>query len=177
MFFRAAKERKPVAFVHFSYVKRKFSNILLHVYLLKEFQNRWYIIGYSETHQAIRTFGIDRILDPQMVKTPFYLDANFDPIAQFQDIFGVFPLRQKKEKIVFTVAAMLGNYILSQPLHDSQIVLEYGSKGELLLQIELIPSQELIDRFCMWHSQLKVQKPAWIKQKVNNIQKGVQHEN
>lgn len=176
LFFRAAKERRPVAFVHFSYAKRKFTNVHLHVYLLKEFQNRWYIIGFSETHQAIRTFGIDRILDPILLKQAFYMDPKFDPVLQFQDIFGVFPLKEKTEKIVFKVDAMLGNYMLSQPLHDSQIVLEYGKYGDLLLQINLIPSQELIDRFCMWSSQLQVQKPLWIKSKIETLQKGVKRE-
>ena len=73
--------------------------------LLKEFQNRWYIIGYSETHQAIRTFGIDRILDPFMLKQAFYMDPKFDPVLQFQDIFGVFPLKEKNEKIPRSIEA------------------------------------------------------------------------
>ena len=176
LFFRAAKERKPVAFAHFSYTKRKFSNVILNVYLLKEFQNRWYIIGFSESHQSIRTFGIDRILDPIILKAAFYMDPKFDPILQFQDIFGVFPLREKTEKIVFKVNAMLGNYMLSQPLHESQKIIDYGKYGDLRLQIELIPSQELIDRFCMWSSQLTVEKPVWIKTKVENLQKGVKRE-
>jgi predicted DNA-binding transcriptional regulator YafY len=176
LFFRAAKERRPIAFVHFSYAKRKFSNVKLHVYLLKEFQNRWYIIGFSESHQSIRTFGIDRILDPALLKEAFYMDPKFDPVQQFQNIFGVFPLREKTEKIVFKVDAMLGNYMLSQPLHESQEVIEYGKYGDLLLKLELIPSQELIDRFCMWSSQLKVEKPLWIKTKIEKLQKGVNRE-
>ena len=71
---------------------------------------------------------------------------------------------------------MLGNYMLSQPLHESQKIIEYGKYGDLRLQIELIPSQELIDRFCMWSSQLTVEKPVWIKTKVENLQKGVKRE-
>ena len=177
LFFRAAKERRPITFVHFSYVKRKFSNVFLHVYLLKEFQNRWYVIGFSETHQSIRTFGIDRILDPIILKKDFYMDPNFDPVAQFQDIFGVFPLRNKKEKISFQVDAMLGNYMLSQPLHESQKVLKYCQNGELLIELDLLPSQELIDRFCMWSSQLSVHKPLWIKSKVESLMKGGKGEN
>lgn len=169
-FFRAAKDKIPVCFVHYSYKKRTFNSVILHTALLKEFQNYWYIVGYSEHHKELRTFGMDRIYDP------IYLDKKFIDTPQetqeeyFKYIYGVYPLAEhKKQKIVFRVKPMLGDYLLAHPLHESQKVLRHHDFGYLDLTLELIPSQELINYFLSFSSQLKVLQPSWIQEEIRTI--------
>src|SRR5690606_12018330 len=37
------------------------NTLIVHPYMLKEYRNRWYIIGFSELRQDIRTYAFDRI--------------------------------------------------------------------------------------------------------------------
>jgi predicted DNA-binding transcriptional regulator YafY len=164
IFFKAAKEKIPVCFLHFSYKKRLFNSIIFHPYLLKEFQNKWYVIGFSESHKSVRTFGIDRIMDPLILNKEFYLKRGFDPDKHFKDVYGVYPLSDKKIKIEFRVTDMLANYLESQPLHESQKVDYYHEDGYLSLSVELIPSLELLNQFYMLSEQLVITKPLWLRE-------------
>ena len=38
---------------------------------MKESNKRWYLVGYSEEHKAVRYFGLDRIYDPVLIDKPF----------------------------------------------------------------------------------------------------------
>lgn len=166
LFFKAAKERIPVSFLHFSYFKRRFNSIIFHPYLLKEFQNKWYIIGYSENHKEIRSFGMDRVMEPLFLKRTFLLKKGFDPEKHMKEIYGVFPLSNKLETIRFKVAPAIGNYLLSQPIHDSQKVEIYHNYGHLTLSLKLIPSVELLNQFLMHSGQLSVIEPEWVKRAI-----------
>lgn len=170
-FFKAIKEQTPVSFIHFSYSKKVFNSIILHPYLLKEFQNKWYIIGYSENHKAVRYFGIDRIIEPLYLKQEFYLLKGFSPEKHFKDIYGVFPLSAQKQIIKFKVTPMLANYLQSQPLHESQKIEYYHENGFLSFSINLIPTYELLNQFFMHSKQLLVTEPLWIKNEIKKALK------
>lgn len=71
LLFKSAKDKIPVAFVHYSYKNRKFNSVIVHPILLKEFQNHWYLVGFSEYHKELRTFGLDRIYEPLLLKKTF----------------------------------------------------------------------------------------------------------
>jgi len=170
-FFKATKERIPVSFIHYNYKKRDFNSIVLHPYLLKEFQNRWYIIGYSENHKAIRYFGIDRIMEPLLLNKEFVLQPDFNAEKHFENIYGVYALSKKVEKIEFEVKTMLGNYLQSQPIHESQKIEAYYKYGSLKLSLQLIPSQELLNFFLMMGNQLVLKSPKWLVEEIKKQQK------
>ena len=89
LLYRACKEKIPVSFVHYNYKKREFKATILHTVLIKEFDNKWYVIGYSEKHEEVRIFGFDRIYDPICLKKKF---ANIDKaklVNEYKDCYGV----------------------------------------------------------------------------------------
>jgi len=169
--FTATKTNTVVNFIHYNYQKRQFKSIILHPYLLKEFQNRWYIIGYSENHNAFRTFGLDRIMDLYSLKHTFTLLKNFNAETYFNKTYGVYPLGDKLEKIEFETNVLLSDYLLSQPIHESQSITHYFENGRLLIELELIVSQELINLFQMHSKNIKVLKPEWLVTQLNQNKK------
>lgn len=171
-FFNAAKLTIPTNFIHYNYQKRRFNSIILHPYLLKEFQNRWYIIGFSENHAEIRIFGLDRIMEPYLIDKKFYLTPDFDAEKHFKKTYGVFPLTKKVEKIVFDASATLSDYLIAQPIHQSQKIEHYYAHGRLKMSLNLIPSQELINLFKMNSNEILVHEPQWIKQKIESKTNG-----
>ncbi|MFN9710835.1 MAG: helix-turn-helix transcriptional regulator, partial [Bacteroidota bacterium] len=153
LFYKACKARIPVSFIHFSYKKRQFNHIILHPFLIKEFDNRWYVIGYSELHQKTRTFGLDRVSEPVLLKKKYIFSDKIELSAYLKDIYGVYPIPgYKKMKIKIKVSQLGTHYFQAYPLHESQKITK-ESIGTSFITFELIPSVELARYFLSqgWH--------------------------
>ena len=171
-FFAAIKKKQVTNFLHYSYGRRGFSSPIVHPYLLKEFKNRWYVIGYSETHKEVRAFGMDRIHNPILLNRDFVDDDKFDPSYYLNDIYGIQAIEgEKKQKIKFLVHPALSNYIISQPIHKSQEKVGSTENGYVYFEVELIPSLELLLEFYGHSPDLWVIKPTWMKNKIAQMLK------
>ena len=167
--FESCKNQHPISFAHYSYTKRVFNAVIVHPIRLKEFDNKWYLIGYSESHKSIRTFGLDRIYEPLHLKRK-YIDSDEKKIESYcNDIYGVYPIEnEKKQKITFLTSAAITNYFEAYPIHFSQKPKknEYGS---CYFTIDLVPSMELIRLFRSYGKDLKVISPDWLKIKTKTL--------
>ena len=150
LFSRACRERIPLSFVHYSYKKRRFTAVELHPFLIKEFDNKWYLFGYSEKHQEVRHFGFDRIYSPLLLNKPF---ARFDQQATFDLLahaYGVFPIPdKKKQRITLEVSSLITHYFEAYPIHNSQQIKKHED-GTAQITLELVPTIELA-RLILWH--------------------------
>jgi predicted DNA-binding transcriptional regulator YafY len=163
----AAQNQNPVSFVYYCYEERIFNAVILHTYMLKEFHNCWYVIGYSENHKEVRVFGLDRIYDPMVLNRKFIEDKKFNPDFYSKDLYGVLPLQgQEKQRIVFTVFSKLGNLFVANPIHHSQKIIKYHESGTIDFEIEVVPTLELLQDFLKYGSQLFVSEPAWLKKEI-----------
>jgi predicted DNA-binding transcriptional regulator YafY len=50
------------------------------------------VIGYSETHGAVRTFGLDRISEPLKLKKKYHFTDSSEVDTYLNDVYGVFPI-------------------------------------------------------------------------------------
>jgi predicted DNA-binding transcriptional regulator YafY len=163
LFYKACLHKYPVSFVHYSYSKRMFSSIIAHPFLLKEFENRWYVYAFSEKHQTIRTFGFDRIYDPILLKRKFEQIDRVAHTAYVNDMYGIYPLIEgPKEKIRIKVENMAMNYFAANPIHNSQR-LQKTKYGDAEISFELIPTYELLQLFASYGSQLRLLSPLWFR--------------
>jgi predicted DNA-binding transcriptional regulator YafY len=161
LFAKACREQIPVSFVHYGYRKRRFTTVALHPFLIKEFDNKWYLFGYSEKHGAVRHFGFDRIFSPLLLQKPF---STFDQTQTFEVLansYGVFPIPEaKKQRIKLGVSSLATHYFEAYPLHRSQ-VLNKAADGSAELILELVPTIEL-SRLILWHGRhVQVLSPEW----------------
>jgi predicted DNA-binding transcriptional regulator YafY len=169
LLYKACRERVVVSFIHFSYEKRTFKHILLHPFLIKEFENRWYIIGFSEQHQAVRTFGLDRVNNPVLVNIK-YKRTGAELVRSFlHDVHGVFPIAGAvKEKVVLHTSKLLTHYFKAYPLHESQVI-KKKSEGSSFIILDLIPSVELA-RFILSHGKdIIIARPRWFARFIHKM--------
>lgn len=163
LFYTACREKNPVSFLHFSYRKRTFSHHLIHPFLIKEFENRWYVLGYSESHACIRTFGMDRISDPFRITKRFQQTNPTEIDTYLHDVYGVFPVPgAEKEQISIRVSSMGTHYFQAYPLHESQIIKKNPS-GTSKISFDLIPSIELARYFLSQGRHVQILAPSWFK--------------
>jgi predicted DNA-binding transcriptional regulator YafY len=166
-FFKACKNKTPVSFTHYSYQKRRFKAAIVHPVLLKEFDNFWYLLGYSESHKTLRTFGFDRIYEPMLLNRKFIPTPQEIVSNYYKDIYGVYPFKnQPKQEIVFFANPIISNYFEAYPIHESQVCekTDYG----YVFTLQLIPSMELIKLLRSYGPELGVLEPQWLDDEINN---------
>jgi predicted DNA-binding transcriptional regulator YafY len=168
LLYRAAKEKIPVSFIHFSYQKRKFKHCIVHPFLIKEFDNRWYLIGFSESHQMIRTFGVDRISFPLLLKMKFIPTSLELKEFFYKDMYGVFPLENTvKTTIIIHAKKQSTHFFKAYPIHESQVITKFSS-GHSKITFELIPTTELARHFRMQGDEVQVIRPRWFADYVHS---------
>ena len=98
------------------------SDIVLHPYYLKQYNNRWFLFGYNpEREKYDWNLALDRILNIEELKDKYQKNNKIDWDYYFEDIIGVTKSEnQKLENIVLNFFGKTGRYIVSKPIHGSQ---------------------------------------------------------
>ena len=169
LFYQACREKTPVSLVHYSYKKRNFSALTIHPFMIKEFENKWYVMGFSEKHNQIRTFGLDRVFDPFLLKKKYITVEKSAREKEANDYYGVFPIpNQKKQGVKIHVSALVTNYFEAYPIHESQLIKKEES-GSSVISYNLIPTIELTRLFLSHGYHVKVIEPKWLIEFTENL--------
>jgi predicted DNA-binding transcriptional regulator YafY len=135
----------------------------LQPYLLREYMNRWYVIGHLAETNEIRTFGLDRVIDLHDLGVKFKKGGINDVISLFQNVVGINACEGTiPEEIELVCNSYLGNLLQTLPLHESQKVIK-ETDNEITLSFRLIINLELKQRFLMMATQARVTKPLKLK--------------
>lgn len=154
--------------------------IVFHPYLLKQYNNRWYIIGAADNDYKILNFALDRIDNVTALPEMKFVPCKEDLAERFEDIVGVTLFEGKPvEHIVFWVSDFSKDYIVTKPIHESQKHLK-GTTLDFLLNkysylrsgavfsIDCIPNYELIRELCSFGNELIVLEPSSIQDDIFN---------
>lgn len=136
-------QQKPVKINYQSFKARSPRSFNFHPYLLKEFRNRWFLIGVKTEDDPVLTLALDRIVDIEPSAIPFIAREGFDPEEYFRDVIGVtVNPGQKPVKVRLFVTHRHAQYVITKPLHHSQKVVAKDSKG-ITFEIEVQLNYEL----------------------------------
>ncbi len=163
LLYKACQRGIPVSFVHYNYQKRRFKSILLHPFLITEFENKWYVHGYSEQHEEVRVFGLDRLYHPMLLKLSYKTTDTAVIQSRLHDMYGVFAIRgYQKCKIRIVASAFITSYFSAYPIHASQKIRKTNG-GSGIITFDLIPTLELARLFLSHGKHLMVLGPKWFK--------------
>ncbi|MCL3781157.1 WYL domain-containing transcriptional regulator [Prolixibacteraceae bacterium JC049] len=125
--------------------------------ILKEYQNRWYVIGYAHHRNAIRTYALDRIQTVKMTSNSFTRDLG-TANEYFKDVIGVTTSGDEVVEIILSFTHKQGNYIKTLPLHHSQKIIT-DTLEEFRISINVKPNYELKQRIQMYGNNVKIIHP------------------
>ncbi len=152
--------------------------IVFHPYLLKQYNNRWYVIGAADSDKKILNFALDRIDKVTSLPEVKFISCEEDLAERFEDIVGVTLYENRPlEHIVFWVSDLSKDYIVTKPIHGSQKYLKGNALCALLnkypnlrsgavFSIDCIPNYELIRELCSFGKELIVLEPSSIKDEI-----------
>src|SRR5690606_4959533 len=120
----------PIRITYQSFKARSAHSFDFHPYLLKEFRNRWFVIGKKDNGDDILNLGLDRIINIEKSKARYKMQGDFDPAEYFRHVIGVTVNKSKPpEQIVVKVSHQHAPYVVTKPFHWSQEILGKDKEG------------------------------------------------
>lgn len=167
----AIQQNVSIRFKHnsFYYLKEeKEQEYTLKPYFLKQYQNRWYVVG--ETEKGYRTFGIDRI-ENITIGTKKFKPKTEEAKDKFSHVIGLNYVDHKMETIKLSFNISQKPYLVSLPLHSSQK--EVNPENETSFDIELLihPNFEFRQQILKYGSLVKVLEPQWLAIEIKEEQR------
>lgn len=155
-------------------------SIDFHPYLLKQYNDRWFLLGAADSDQKMLTFALDRIDKVEPLPEKKYTECPDDIYDRFEDIVGVTLYEDRPiEHILCWVSDASKGYVNTKPIHESYTPIK-GAKdvelheqyqhleGGLFFYINCIPNFELIRELCSFGGNLVVLSPESIRQEIKN---------
>ena len=161
----AVKNHKAITFSHTGFESDDAIQYSINPYLLKEYQNRWYIIGVPEGKKDLRTFGIDRISNLKVMDNKFVPNPKINPQKNFEHVIGLYYSDLDAEVIILSFTPQQGNYIRTLPLHKSQEILR-DDEEEFRIKLFVVPNFELKQKILMLGSSVEAIEPIWFRDEI-----------
>ena len=108
-------------------------------YYVKQYNNRWFLLGRNEKYGTIGNYALDRIVSFRNVDIPFCKNTQINFDTYFNDVIGVTVPKADIETIVLRFSENRFPYVVSKPLHHSQVV----NKEQKTVTITVKPNNEL----------------------------------
>lgn len=177
--FTAISQQQVIEIQHLPFGERKVAkSYVLHPYLLKEYNRRWFLVAGSDEDEKIRVFGLDRIKGVKSLSTRKYIPYDGDIEELFEDVIGVTVVTaNESQRILFWVSDSSKYYVATKPVHESQI--HYRGKyeeglrrkypylqGGYFFSIDCRENYELIRELTAFGEDLIVLSPCNIREKI-----------
>ncbi|WP_445956552.1 helix-turn-helix transcriptional regulator [Yeosuana sp.] len=166
----AISKNRKLSFIHENFELNTFKKYEITPLLLKEYENRWYVIGVPEEMTEIRTFGVDRITDISLGKTSKLKRKNFDAqINSFDNVIGLYFKDNKPLNIRLLVDELHIKYMKSLPLHKSQVIHSKNENGQSFVDFKLDPNYEFMTQILKIGSEAEVVYPIELREEIKNV--------
>ncbi|HUR12823.1 MAG TPA: WYL domain-containing protein [Flavitalea sp.] len=165
--YQSILQLQPVFILYKSFVGEAKEHLFC-PYLLKEYRNRWYVVGNSSQKENIIVLALDRIREIKVAKAKWVPDDSFRPNDYFKYSFGITQVHgAKPETVELSLTPLQSKYVLSQPLHASQKIIS-ESEQEVKISLEVYLTQELVMTILGLGAGVKVLKPKDLVQTITD---------
>lgn len=174
----AIKNNKDIKFVHENYFAKTEKDYAITPLKLKEYLNRWYVIGVPEGFDEIRTFGLDRIHNLEVGSTSNLDKKQFDvQLDRFYDVVGLtYGKATDAKKVVLRADARQIKYLASLPLHHSQEIYIEPTDTHGTVTYYIIPNYEFKIQLLKLGKMIEVLEPKELRDEViTSLEETLEH--
>ena len=173
--YEAIQNKKVIKVTYQSFKALKASEMSVHPQLLKEYNNRWFLLA---THkQKHLTLALDRI---SLVKDEInskYDDLEIDGDNYYKNVIGVTVSNTRAERIQFWVDKKNAPYVITKPFHKSQRIIKHTDDG-VIFNILVQNNFELERMILGFGDSIEVQKPERLRRRmIEKLQRSINNYN
>ncbi len=170
MIYDAVRKHRTITIEYQSFKASRPDTLTVYPYLLKEYRNRWFLVGEKSTNRAphVNIFALDRIHSVKFDhEHPFRKCAGFDPEHFFDDTIGVTrQIGDKPRHVVIDIDPTQAPYIESKPFHRSQKVEQRFDDGSIRISLKVVINNELVRLILGYGGHAEVIAPPELRVKV-----------
>ena len=161
--YEAIQNKVVLEIVYQSFSARDSSKMLVHPQLLKEFNNRWFLLAYQ--NEKFITLALDRMKVIEKKDTLKYLDLNINGDDYYKDVVGVTVSNTRAERVQFWVDKKNAPYVITKPFHTSQRIIEQREDG-VIFNIFVQINFELERLILGFGETIEVLKPVKLRHRI-----------
>lgn len=164
-----AIEAKEVLDIEYKpFQKTRSTSITVHPYRLKEYRNRWFLVGLSfreDKNTQVHVFGLERI-DQIRQSSMGFIPPPTKIDTLFEDIIGVsLPHNSGVQEIVLSFKPVRGQYVLTKPIHHSQTAIAENDK-EVRISLQMVVNKELVREIISFRDDVTVVSPRSLRRRI-----------
>tara|TARA_R110000868_G_scaffold411677_1_gene707384 strand:+ start:7340 stop:8356 length:1017 start_codon:yes stop_codon:yes gene_type:complete len=163
-----AIQKKVVLKLEYKSFKAIDSNqIVFHPCLLKEFNNRWFLIGMGNTSKGIVNLALDRIVSIDYDFGITHLNFDFEADDFYKDVIGVTVNQgERTSTIKLWIDKFNAPYVLTKPIHHSQKIEIENEDGSVIITIKVKINFELERLLLGFGDALEVIQPERLRKRI-----------
>jgi len=158
-----------------SFKSREETKFHFHPFILKEFNNRWFLIGKTKASQPINNLALDRIISIDYDFNFPYLEEDFDAELYYKNVIGVtVNSGLQPRKIELWVDADNAPYILTKPLHHTQRLIKENKDKSIIIHLLIVPNYEMERLLLGFGCGIEILKPENLRNRMKkNLEKAL----
>ncbi len=150
-----------------SFKARRPNELIFTAYILKEFNNRWFVVGKKEGSANIMTLALDRIASIDFEPKKKYQKMKFDPDTYYENTIGVTVLNDKSlVNVEMKVDRSNAPYVMTKPFHPSQEMIGEFPNGAILIRLKVHHNLELERLILGFGDAITVLKPSRLRRQI-----------
>lgn len=167
--YQAILKKTVLVLQYQSFKAREVDAFHFHPFLLKEFNNRWFLIGKKSREKEIQTLALDRIVAIDFDTKTTFIEEDFDGDEYYKHTVGVSVLPEKYvEDIVLLINSKMAPYVLTKPMHHTQEVIEKYPDRSVKIRLRVHRSFELERLILGYGEEMQVLEPLALRLSIEN---------
>ena len=168
----AMKESKTLRLKYKAFWQNKEKIILLEPYCIKQFKQRWYLLGRNVQANRLLIYALDRISEIEKEESmKFKIPSYFSAKEYFATAYGIITGdKTPEETVVLRVTKWHAHYLRSLALHHTQSEIE-SSDGYCTFEYHLCPTFDFQQEILSMGSFVEVLSPQWLREQIGNTVK------
>lgn len=162
---QAMIDGKEIAITYRKYTSSEVELFHVHPYAVKEYERRWYLVGYCVEREGLRLYGMDRILDLLYSGKSFVMPKDLDIREKFVFSFGPYLPEGKPQIIRLKAFGTEALFLKDLPLHESQTLVSEDEEGAVF-RLYLIPTRNFVMELCRHGARIEVLEPLSLRDEV-----------
>ena len=164
---KAIQKKKALDFDYGKFSTEASTHKTVSPYAVKEFDNRWYMIGKDHQLDKVRVYGFDRIENVYLSNQRYRKEEHFDLKEMFQHSFGVIILEDESpQELRFWVDHEQAKYLISKPIHHSQKILTENVDGGMEMSCHLYITYDLMMELRSYGPRIRIISPQSLRERI-----------